>query len=246
MAGVPFRAVYNVTSIDPPELLRFMRENYPDVEWNYPRDKDGKRITMWSLIAGKTMPPTKFVRYCCQVLKESNTPNGAILMTGVRWSESTRRKETADVVRVLSKPKTSAKIADEMGIDYRMPRKSGIIFSDDNDMARKFVEHCYLSRKITINPIVDWLEEDVWEFLNDVAKVPHCRLYDEGFKRLGCIGCPLASQSNRLKEFERYPNYKNAYIKSFAKMLEHRKKRGLKNEHGWANAEEVFDWWMNG
>lgn len=37
MAGVKYQAGYNVTSVDPPELVYFIREKYPDVEWNYPR-----------------------------------------------------------------------------------------------------------------------------------------------------------------------------------------------------------------
>ena len=70
------------------------------------------------------------------------------------------------------------------------------------------VEQCYMKRKTTINPIVDWEEEDVWEFLNDVAKVPHCELYDKGYTRLGCIGCPLKGKAGMLLDFERYPKYK--------------------------------------
>lgn len=64
MAGVKYQAHYNVTSVDPPELVRFIREKYPDVEWTYPRYDDGKRITMWNLIPRKKMPPTRLIRYC--------------------------------------------------------------------------------------------------------------------------------------------------------------------------------------
>ena len=65
MAGVKFDAHYSVTTVDPPELMRFIREQYPDVEWEYhywPDDpkynhKSGKRrqITMWNLIANHTI-----------------------------------------------------------------------------------------------------------------------------------------------------------------------------------------------
>lgn len=41
MAGVKFDAHYNVTSVDPPELIRFIKKNYPDVKWDYPRYADG-------------------------------------------------------------------------------------------------------------------------------------------------------------------------------------------------------------
>lgn len=71
MAGVKYDAHYNVTSVDPPELVRFIKREYPEVEFEYHYDKNGKRITMWSLIASKQMPPTRLARYCCAYLKES-------------------------------------------------------------------------------------------------------------------------------------------------------------------------------
>lgn len=71
MAGVKYDAHYNVTSVDPPELVRFIKGKYPEVAFDYPRDKDGNRETMWTLIPKKKMPPTRIARYCCAVLKES-------------------------------------------------------------------------------------------------------------------------------------------------------------------------------
>lgn len=70
MAGVKFDAHYAITSVDPPELIRFIREHYPDVIWERQYDKDGKPITMWNLIASHTLPPTRKARYCCASLKE--------------------------------------------------------------------------------------------------------------------------------------------------------------------------------
>ena len=70
MAGVKYDAHYNITSVDPPELVRFIKETHPDVSMDYPRDKDGKVITMWNLIPKKRMPPTRIARYCCKQLKE--------------------------------------------------------------------------------------------------------------------------------------------------------------------------------
>ena len=93
------------------------------------------------------------------------------------------------------------------------------MFLDDNVESRRMVEHCYVKRKTTINPIVDWTTEEVWEFLNDVAKVPHCSLYDEGFDRLGCVGCPLQGREGMIRDFERWPRYKELYIKAFDRMI---------------------------
>ena len=86
MAGVKFEAHYHVTSVDPPELIYFIREHYQDVIFDIPHDKDGKRISMWTLIWQNKMPPTRIARYCCAELKEPNG-DGRMVMTGVRWAE---------------------------------------------------------------------------------------------------------------------------------------------------------------
>ena len=43
MAGVKFDAHYNVTSVDPPELVHFIKRQYPDVIFDFPRYADGSR-----------------------------------------------------------------------------------------------------------------------------------------------------------------------------------------------------------
>lgn len=102
MAGVPYHAVYRVTSVDPPKLVRFIREKHPDVKMEIPHDKDGKPITMWNLIPRKLMPPTQIVRYCCQQLKESGG-DGEMTVTGVRWAESHKRLVNQGLVTVMGK-----------------------------------------------------------------------------------------------------------------------------------------------
>ena len=89
MAGVKYDAHYSHTSVDPPELIRFIKNVHPDVKIEYPRDKDGERITMWNLIPKKKMPPTRIMRYCCQYLKESGG-EGRFCITGVRHAESAK------------------------------------------------------------------------------------------------------------------------------------------------------------
>ena len=90
MAGVKVDWHYARTSVDPPELIRFGRKHYPDViceaqhysdgkpEHYYP-DGRPKPITMWSLIADHTLPPTRKVRYCCAALKEPGGQAGSSL-----------------------------------------------------------------------------------------------------------------------------------------------------------------------
>lgn len=241
LAGVKFEAVHNLTTVDAPETVRYVKSQ-PDVRINKPHDRDGNPVTMWNLIVRKGTPPFRLSRYCCSELKEPNGV-GRIVVTGVRWAESPRRKEQSDVVKFIGKPKTTEKLAEELGVDYRVTKLGGIVLNDDNDINRRMVEQCYRTRKTMINPIVDWTDQDVWEFLNHYG----CKsnpLYQCGYKRIGCIGCPMAGKRQREKEFAQYPAYKRAYIHAFDKMIEKRRADG-KNPI-WANGQEAFDWWING
>lgn len=225
MAGVPFEAHYSVTSVDPPEVIRFMKKYYPDVifdhhrYYGHPRYKDGTAKTMWTIISDHTIPPTRQARYCCAELKETSG-KGRVVITGVRWAESAKRKERHGVAEIRTTSKKLHKEAAEGDSAIKKTKKNdSIVFLDDNSTARRMVEHCFAKKKTTVNPIVEWTEEDVWEFLNDVAKVPHCELYDEGFARLGCIACPLQGREGMIRDFERWPKYKEKYIKAFDRMI---------------------------
>lgn len=241
MAGVKFDAHYSVTSVDPPELVRFIKNKYPQVAREIPHDKDGKPVTMWNLIERKLMPPTRIVRYCCTNMKECEG-KGRVTVTGVRWAESASRRANQGMVVVPSKSKKLKKQFEQAGAEFVTGRSGGIVLNDDNDAARRMVEQCYRTHKTLVNPIVDWTDEEVWRFLRDVAKVESCELYAEGFERLGCIGCPMAKLKGRMREFERWPKYKELYLKAFERMLKQRRQRQLPTE--WRTAEEVFDWWM--
>lgn len=104
MAGVKYDATYRITSVDPPELVRFIKEQHPDVKREWPRYPDGSIVTMWNLIPRKLMPPTRINRYCCAALKESGG-DGRLCVTGVRWAESARRKGNQGIVTVMKSDK---------------------------------------------------------------------------------------------------------------------------------------------
>ena len=218
MAGVKFDAHYSVTSIDPPELMRFIKKEYPDVIWEYPIGDDGKPTSMWKIISEHTIPPTRQSRYCCDILKEQHG-QGRVTVTGVRWAESIRRRDSHGVVDVRTSSKKIINDQLENNEAAQLNSHGNLIFMDDNEETRRMVETCFKKKRTTVNPIVDWGDDDVWEFLNEVAKVPHCCLYDEGFTRLGCIGCPLQGREGMLRDFERWPRYKELYIRAFDKMI---------------------------
>lgn len=219
-AGVKFDAHYNLTTADPPELVWFIKKNYPDVSRDRPKE------TMWQLIPRKLMPPTRLARYCCQELKEGGG-EGRIVVTGVRWAESVRRKQTRGIAEVLGKSK-----------------KTNYILLNDNEQERMMFENCTKKGKRIVNPIIDWEDEDVWEYIH-TRNIEYCKLYDEGFKRLGCIGCPMAGKDGMLHQFERWPKFKQAYMRAFQRMLDTRKTKGLKGlENNWVTPEDVFNWWV--
>lgn len=220
MSGVKYDAHYSVSSVDPPELVRFIKELYPDVEFTYPRDKNGKVVTMWNLIPKKSMPPTRIVRYCCDALKEQGG-KGRLKVTGVRWDESVRRRKSHGEVTFSSKKahKVIERELDEE--DYSSTPQGGVVLRLDNRENARIVEMCYKDHTTLVNPIIDWTTAEVWEFIREY-NLPYCSLYDEGFKRLGCIGCPMGSRQQREYEFERWPKYKDLYLKAFDKMIKMR------------------------
>lgn len=235
LAGVKHDIVNNHTTVDAPETVRYIR-SIPNIQIEYPKK------TMWQLIEENGMPPTMLVRYCCSELKEHGG-KGRVKVTGVRWAESAKRAESSGLVKVIGKPKTVERIAEEMGLDGRINRQGGYVLNDDNDSSRRFVEMCYRTTSTMVNPIVDWSDEDVWEFLRHYG----CQsnpLYECGYKRIGCIGCPHASRANKKREFARYPKYKENYIKAFDRMLKRRVEKGLPIPDMWQDGQQVFKWWI--
>ncbi len=235
LAGVKHDIVNNHTTVDAPETVRYIRL-IPNVRVNYPK------MSMWELIVKKKYPPTRLARYCCSEFKERGG-FGRVKITGVRWAESLRRKESADFVRVIGKPKAMQKLADDIGAEYRVTKAGGLVMNTDNSESRRFVESCYRTTSTMINPIVDWTDEDVWEFLHHYGCESN-PLYQCGFKRIGCIGCPLGGSKRMKHEFSVYPKYRKLYVRAFDRMLAARKEAGLTNDERWRCGEDVMRWWV--
>lgn len=228
-SGIPFEVMHNHTTADAPETVRFIRNEAKRFEnlgikytINMPTYKS-KRTSMWDLIPQKLMPPTRLVRYCCQVLKEGGGA-GRFIATGVRWEESNSRKNNRGIY------------------EKNGDREHRIILNNDNDDRRLLFENCRLKSKRTVNPIIDWTGEDVWDLLKSDGAPPVNPLYAEGWCRVGCVGCPMAGKAGREEEFNRWPKYKRMYLMAFKNMLEERVHRGLNTN--WDTAADVFNWWM--
>lgn len=200
-SGVKYDYHFSLTTIDPPELIYFIKKNYLDVIIDRPK------MSMWQLIVKKKYPPTRIVRYCCAELKERGG-SGRLVVTGIRWAESVKRSK------------------------------------------RLMVETCYTdTTKRYLHPIIDWSTAEVWQYIHE-NKLPYCSLYDEGFKRIGCIMCPMSSTSGQQRDAARWPKYAKAYERAFQKTVdnyssEHKNKRILAGAQVFESGAQMMAWWMS-
>ena len=241
LAGVKFKAHMNLTSIDPPEVIRFVKMRYKDVVLHKPKDSIFNMC-----VEKKFLLPSRIIRWCCAELKEGGG-SGMVCLTGIRKQESTRRSKRNSVE--VSNRSFSGDLE-----GFEEWRKKVKNLNQD-----QFAETCETDvrcingkDKIIINPIIEWTLQDVWYFLNEVVKVPHCELYDKGWHRIGCILCPMSSVRMKYKEMKAYPHVKRNWIKAIMRIRAETKGDNmiLNNDFGGCNEEEtcenIFQWWISG
>lgn len=230
LAGVKFELHNNHTGIDKPVLTQYVRDmkkwfkdnHDTEVYIHYPKE------TFFELMPRKLMPPTRMTRYCCQVLKEHGG-EGRIVISGVRWAESSKRKNNRGLLEVNA---------------FTSNKKNKVMLMNDNVDVRKQFETCIPKGKHIINPIINWEDEDVWEFIRKY-NIPYCKEYDRpGVERLGCIGCPLSS--NMAKELEEFPKYAENYKRAILRMIVNRQAKGKNywNTPDWKTVNEIYNWWV--
>ena len=234
LAGVKFQGHMNLTSVDPPEVIRFVKKNYSEVELIKP----GKSIFQHAI--EKQILPTMRVRWCCAEYKET-AGAGKVTLIGIRKAESTRRAKRNEVEINFKKFSGDLDGLEKYRQEQkakRMKRKSKADGVNITNADEEQTLGCIHGKEsLLISPIIYWTEQDVWEFLNDVVKVQHCSLYDEGWHRIGCIGCPMSSHKQKMLENERYPHIKRGWINAIKAI---RNGGGLANGYIWWNIRK--DW----
>jgi len=195
-AGANFRAIYHPSPLDPPEQIKFIRENYPFVVF------EKGPVPFWKAFEKKGFPQ-RMKRWCCEYIKEWGG-GGQVCLLGLRSDESRGRARRCFVETNIRKTRFN-----------KAPRT-------------------------VINPLLKWTENDIWTYIRQ-EKLPYCSLYDEGFKRLGCVMCPLANRTQRLREYTRFPKVAYAWYRGFNKLYELKRD---KYETRWSNADDMFWWWM--
>ena len=209
MAGVKFAIHHNHTTLDHPETVYFVRREQDRWrEMGYEYEIDYPEETFWRLARRKGMLPLRQARYCCEVLKERGGQD-KFCITGVRWAESVARKNNRGIAEVQGRRKGE-----------------GLILLNDNDENRKEIETCQRKGKRVVNPIIDWSNEDVWEYLKKF-NVPFNPLYAIGFKRVGCMLCPFASTKEKQATLEQFPGLKLRMTHLCRGILDDRRAKGL-------------------
>lgn len=176
-SGIPYRAIYKNTTIDPPGTIAHAEKNGAEII----RPKH----TFAQILATKGQPNRRR-RFCCEQLKEYKILDKVV--TGIRKCESESRDKR-----------------------YNEPTQCRVYGNGEKS------EH--------VMPILYWSNEDVKEFIADRKIKCAPVYYDESGsfhveRRLGCIGCPLATRKNRLNEFKKYPGMIQLYITNIQKYID--------------------------
>ena len=122
---------------------------------------------------------------------------------------------------------------------------TGIRWQESSRRAkRRLVEACYADKsKLYVNPIIDWTVQDVWEYIKGRG-LPYCSLYDEGFKRLGCVLCPMESPKQTQIELKRWPKLADAWKRACYRHYYSRQETKPEVVARWSTPEDFWQWWL--
>ena len=216
-SGVTFRVTHNLTTADPPDNVYYirrvfaaLREEAIDCRINVPRR------SLWRIMRETLVIPSRVMRVCCSELKERKMPDAPYIVTGVRWAESAGRRAKSGIAMVYT---ASAHTRGEQAATA-----AGLLTTDDASSRRLF-EQCQMKGVRVLNPIIDWSDDDVWSYLASRG-IEGNPLYKEGWKRIGCVGCPLAGRRAGELAFARYPKLYKAWYDAVAYVIARRKEMG--------------------
>ncbi len=231
-AGVRFCVVHNHTTLDMPDTVYYIRRKF--YEWElqginckiyYPT------INFWSLCLLKKMLPLRQTRFCCAELKERNDIpelTYAVRSFGVRKAESVKRSLHRDSLETYNR------------VDFKDKQK----FHFDNTDDVRQTGACYTNSYFFVNPLAYWSNDYLWDYIGG-ERLETNPLYKEGFRRVGCMCCPIASVCDRKAELARYPKYEKRFIKLADDIIQIRNAQGLPNKYNYKTGAEYFDMWLN-
>jgi phosphoadenosine phosphosulfate reductase len=201
------------TTIEMPSTLPFIRRNYPYVAIQSPP------LNFADLVRKKGFLPSIKYRYCCNYLKKIKVER-SIVLTGVRRAESWKRKSRG----LVEKDTRGKRVSFEL-----------------NDIDTIVLDDCFSKRRnLIINPLIDWSDADIYEYISaNSLELPSS--YSLGYKRLGCVFCPLSSRSALKLDIEVY----SAYVPFFLRLIAELVRNNDYCSHLSGNEHVIFDFWLS-
>lgn len=190
-AGVKFRPYHNVTTIDSATTIRFIKSEYPQVEFQLPKKSFIKMVEEKGL-------PTRKIRWCCEYYKEK-VGTGCTVLTGVRAAESPKRAKYSEAMRHSRRKEVRKAI----NLDEMINNGFQCVHGRDRYM---------------IMPIFNWTSEDVWEYIK-MENLPVNPEYARE-KRVGCIYCPMAPTKCLERALAERPKQAEALLRALQKYID--------------------------
>lgn len=235
MSGVKFKSHMSLTSIDPPQVIRFVRSEYPDVEMEKPK------MSIFQDAIKRKILPTMRIRWCCADFKET-AGAGKVTLIGIRAEESSRRAKRHEVE--ISNKKFSGNIEQfeeyqQEAVAKKMKTLKRKLNEDEFSLVNENEVRCVGGKdSILVSPIFKWTEKDVWTFLNTLG-IKHCELYDQGYHRIGCILCPMSQPKQKRREVKDFPHVKRGWIKAIKAI----RRGGVQQGQPISPFKDGYLWW---
>ncbi len=106
---------------------------------------------------------------------------------------------------------------------------------------RRLFEVCHNDgTRYFVNPIIDWTAKEVWEFIR-INKIPYCSLYDEGFRRLGCVLCPMLTARQVQIQLKRFPKIALAWRLAFDRLWAINRP----SNQNFKSADDMWERWLS-
>lgn len=188
-SGIQFKAYFN-HCFESSATINFIKQHYPDVVF--------RRVVKDGFIRNIQMNhngflPTVQSAYCCQDYKHNPHFVDACSITGVRKSESAKRKQRTTFE---AKNRTILKKNKQLIDTY-------------------FEDRCQSvgsSNIITLKPIIDWSDADVWDYIHyyNLPVNPEYKYQS----RVGCVVCPKSNFTRNYQFLLNHPKIIDAFIKA--------------------------------
>lgn len=254
-SGIDFEVVMSITTVEAPQTMihahetaRRIRQKGKSFTFHYSRDEEtGKPTNMHDVVLKKQMLPTRIARFCCQVFKEFSTPDRMCVL-GVRAEESVARAKNYDVFSVFDykvkiKPIFSFEHAKNVFEEAkRVSQELDEPLDKENAYDCRLITEAKKNGKVTIQPIIDWTNADVWEYIRGRG-IAYNPIYDMGYKRVGCVLCPMGQNKTREREIKDFPGIEK-YWRRICNDLYYQRIREIGDWEKFNSPEDLFDWWI--